>query len=118
MSSRDETRYMGNPKLPTTKAQFDYVSDGGVKLHHIDKSSKSLMHFASNFFYIIDSNYYLCKDVDTDMTSHKGHRTVEEGVKSIVFAATLPPNTNIKGEYIWEDSTVTSWVEENVNLFY
>ena len=56
MSSRDETRYMGNPKLPTTKAQFDYVSDGGVKLHHIDKSSKSLMHFASNFFYIIDSN--------------------------------------------------------------
>jgi len=56
--------------------------------------------------------------VDTDMTSHKGQRSVEEGAKSIVFAATLPANTDIKGEYIWEDSTVTSWVEENVNLFY
>lgn len=56
--------------------------------------------------------------VDTDMTSHKGHRTVEEGAKSIVFAATLPPNTDIQGEYIWEDSMVTSWVEEKVNLFY
>jgi len=56
--------------------------------------------------------------VDTDMSSHKGHMTVEEGAKSIVFAATLPPNTNIKGEYIWEDSLVTSWVEEKVNLFY
>jgi len=56
--------------------------------------------------------------VDTDMTTHKGHRTVEEGAKSIVFAATLPASTEIKGEYIWEDSTVTSWVEENVNLFY
>jgi len=56
--------------------------------------------------------------VDTDMSSHKGHRTVEEGAKSLVFAATLPPKTDIKGEYIWEDSTVTSWVEEKVNLFY
>jgi len=56
--------------------------------------------------------------VDTDMTSHKGHRTVEEGAKSIVFAATLPADTDIKGEFIWEDSTVTSWVEEKVNLFY
>ena len=52
------------------------------------------------------------------MTSHKGHRTVEEGAKSIVFAATLPSDTDIKGEFIWEDSTVTSWVEEKVNLFY
>jgi len=56
--------------------------------------------------------------VDTDMTSHKGHRTVDEGAQSIVFAATLPANTNIRGEYIWEDSSVTSWVEEKVNLFY
>eukprot|EP00092_Neocalanus_flemingeri_P062861 GFUD01075928.1.p1 GENE.GFUD01075928.1~~GFUD01075928.1.p1 ORF type:complete len:296 (+),score=89.31 GFUD01075928.1:63-950(+) len=56
--------------------------------------------------------------VDTDMTSHKGQRTVEEGAKSLVFAATLPSNTDIKGEYIWENSSVTSWVEEKVNLFY
>jgi len=56
--------------------------------------------------------------VDTDMSSHKGHRSVEEGAKSIVFAATLPPNTDIRGQYIWEDSTVTSWVEEKVKLFY
>ena len=56
--------------------------------------------------------------VDTDMSSHKGHRSVEEGAKSIVFAATLPPNTDIRGQYIWEDSTVTSWVEEKVKLVY
>jgi len=56
--------------------------------------------------------------VNTEMSSHKGPKSVEEGAKPIVFAATLPPNTDIKGEYIWEDSTVTSWVEEKVNLFY
>jgi len=62
--------------------------------------------------------FYFYRYVDTDMTSHKGHRTVDEGAQSIVFAATLPANTNIRGEYIWEDSSVTSWVEEKVNLFY
>ena len=56
--------------------------------------------------------------MNTDMSSHKGPKSVEEGAKPIVFAATLPPDTDIKGEYIWEDSTVTSWVEEKVNLFY
>ena len=39
--------------------------------------------------------------VDTDMSSHKGHITPEEGAKSSLFAATLPPDTNVKGKYIW-----------------
>jgi len=56
--------------------------------------------------------------VNTDMSSHKGPKSVEEGAKPIVFAATLPTNTDIKGEYIWEDCTVTCWVEEKVKLFY
>lgn len=56
--------------------------------------------------------------VDTDMTSHKGHWPVSRGVLPILFAATLPPDTKIKGEYIWEDSTVTSWTKEDVHLYY
>jgi len=56
--------------------------------------------------------------VATDMSSFKGHWSVEEGARSIIHAATLPPHTLIRGEYIWEDCNVTSWVEEQVNLFY
>jgi len=56
--------------------------------------------------------------VATDMSSHKGYISVEEGAKPIVMAATLPPQSKIKGEYIWEDGSITSWIEEQVNLFY
>lgn len=56
--------------------------------------------------------------IATDMSSYKGPKSVEDGAKPIIFAATLPPKTTIKGAYIWEDSTVTSWVEENVSLVY
>ena len=31
--------------------------------------------------------------VDTDMSSHKGPKTIDEGAQSTLFAATLPPNT-------------------------
>ena len=48
--------------------------------------------------------------VDTDMTSHKGPLTIEEGAKASVFAATLPPNTDVKGQYIWFDCSLVDWV--------
>jgi len=48
--------------------------------------------------------------VDTDMTSHKGHLTIEEGAKSSLFAATLPPNTEVRGQYIWSDCSILDWV--------
>ena len=47
--------------------------------------------------------------VDTDMTSHKGPLTPEEGAASSVFAATLPPGTEIRGKYIWLDCSVKQW---------
>ena len=48
--------------------------------------------------------------VDTDMSSHKGHITPEEGAKSSLFAATLPPDTNVKGKYIWHSCKQVDWV--------
>ena len=47
--------------------------------------------------------------VDTDMTSHKGSLTIDEGASSSLFAATLPPGTDIRGEYIWQDCSVVKW---------
>lgn len=48
--------------------------------------------------------------VDTDMSSHKGHLSPEEGARSSIFAALLPPNTDIKGKYIWRDCSIVDWV--------
>ena len=48
--------------------------------------------------------------VDTDMTSHKGPLTTDEGSVSSIFAATLPADTDIKGQYIWKDCSIVDWV--------
>merc|ERR1712004_930852 len=48
--------------------------------------------------------------VDTDMSSHKGILTIDEGAKSSLFAATLPPNTDVKGKYIWSKCQVVDWI--------
>ena len=47
--------------------------------------------------------------VDTDMSSHKGPLTPEEGAVSSVFAATLPPGTEVRGKYIWLDCSIKQW---------
>ena len=52
--------------------------------------------------------------VDTDMTKHMGQLSIDEGAKSSVWAALLPPKTDIRGQYIWEDCTVKDWVNERV----
>lgn len=48
--------------------------------------------------------------VDTDMTSHKGPLTPDEGAKSSVYCALLPKGTDLKGKYIWLDCQEVDWV--------
>lgn len=47
--------------------------------------------------------------VDTDMTSHKGPLTPEQGALAPTYCALLPKNTDIKGKYIWFDKTLSDW---------
>jgi len=49
--------------------------------------------------------------VDTDMTSHKGPLTIEEGAVSPTYCALLPADvTSPRGGYIWLDATIRDWV--------
>jgi len=48
--------------------------------------------------------------VDTDMTSHKGTLTIDQGAISSIFAAMLPAGTDVRGKYIWADCTLVDWV--------
>lgn len=48
--------------------------------------------------------------VDTDMTSHKGPLTIEEGAACPSYLALLPPNiSEPKGAYLWHDKRVVDW---------
>ncbi|XP_021378309.1 carbonyl reductase [NADPH] 1-like [Mizuhopecten yessoensis] len=47
--------------------------------------------------------------VDTDMSSHKGTKTIDEGADTLLYLATLPPNTSSpKGEFV-SDRTIGKW---------
>lgn len=49
--------------------------------------------------------------VDTDMTSHKGPLTPDQGAESSLYCALLPPNVKSpRGEFIWNDKTVAAWL--------
>jgi len=49
--------------------------------------------------------------VDTDMTSHKGPLSPEQGAMAATWLALLPPNTKSpKGDFIWYDKTIVDWV--------
>jgi len=48
--------------------------------------------------------------VDTDMSSHKGTLSVDQGAESAVYAALLPPITDIRGAYIWSNKMIVDWV--------
>ncbi|KAK2578951.1 hypothetical protein KPH14_011155 [Odynerus spinipes] len=51
--------------------------------------------------------------VDTDMTSHKGSLTPDQGAVAPIYCALLPKNTDIKGKYIWFDKTLSDWKKVN-----
>ncbi len=54
--------------------------------------------------------------VDTDMTSHRGPLTVDEGARASVFAATLPARTDVKGKLIWCDCSLQDWETKPFSL--
>lgn len=50
--------------------------------------------------------------VDTDMTSHKGPLTIEQGAEPLVYLALLPKGEQtVKGQYVWNDKTVKDWTQ-------
>ncbi|XP_015428855.1 PREDICTED: carbonyl reductase [NADPH] 1-like [Dufourea novaeangliae] len=50
--------------------------------------------------------------VDTNMTSHKGTLTPDQGAEAPLYCALLPENTDIKGKYIWFDKSLVEWTKD------
>lgn len=48
--------------------------------------------------------------VDTDMTDHKGHLTIEEGARPALYLAIEPHE--LKGKFLWYDLKVVDWLSE------
>jgi len=54
--------------------------------------------------------------VNTDMSSHRGPKTVKEGSEAIVMCALLPTDTEIRGQYVWDDCSLRDWVDARNSL--
>lgn len=54
--------------------------------------------------------------VDTDMSSHKGPLTIEEGSKAALYLSLEPHG--LKGQYLWHDSTVIDWYGPTIPAIY
>ncbi|XP_063835067.1 carbonyl reductase [NADPH] 1-like [Ostrinia nubilalis] len=54
--------------------------------------------------------------VDTDMTSHKGPLTIDEGAAAPLFLA-LDADDSVKGQYVWYDKQITSWEGETPSAY-
>ncbi|XP_046392019.1 carbonyl reductase [NADPH] 3-like [Ischnura elegans] len=52
--------------------------------------------------------------VDTDMTSHKGAISTEEGAVAPLYLTLLPPTNNKtpRGAYVWKDKTILDWTQK------
>lgn len=48
--------------------------------------------------------------VNTDMTNHRGPLSPDQGCQSSVKAALVPPNSEPRGRFIWEDCSIVDWV--------
>jgi len=48
--------------------------------------------------------------VDTDMSSHKGVLTIDQGAAAASWLALLPPKVSTpRGGYVWHDKTIVDW---------
>lgn len=51
--------------------------------------------------------------VNTDMSSGKGPLTVEQGARSAIYCALLPPNVpEPRGQFVWDDCQIIDWAAE------
>jgi carbonyl reductase 1 len=53
--------------------------------------------------------------VDTDMTSHKGQLTPEQGAQTPIFLALLPENSDGPKGAFWADQKIFDWADVKWN---
>lgn len=54
--------------------------------------------------------------VDTDMTSHRGPLSPDDGCQSSVKAALVPVGGEPRGQFIWSDCSIVDWVHDQKPL--
>jgi hypothetical protein len=96
-SSKNEY-YLGNPNLPNKHWKGEYTKD---MVHHLKKSKQNLLHFAENFFYIIDPDAgKVC--IELFPYQKRCLRTIRDNRKAILLASRQVGKTTVLTIYaLW-----------------
>ncbi|GIY08867.1 carbonyl reductase 1 [Caerostris darwini] len=102
-----------------TKAGVHEKNGWGNRAYCVSKIGINALTFIQHRKFLEDSRPDIVVNavhpgyVDTDMSSHKGVLTPEQGAEAPVYLALLPPNVETpRGEFVWNDKTVRSWIGE------
>lgn len=96
-SSKNEY-YLGNPNLPNKHWKGEYTKE---MVHHLKKSKQNLLHFAENFFYIIDPDAgKVC--IELFPYQKRCLRTIRDNRKAILLASRQVGKTTVLTIYaLW-----------------
>lgn len=96
-SSKNEY-YLGNPNLPNKHWKGEYTKE---MVHHLKKSKQNLLHFAENFFYIIDPDEgKVC--IELFPYQKRCLRTIRDNRKAILLASRQVGKTTVLTIYaLW-----------------
>lgn len=105
----------------------EFVSDAKAGVHEnngwgtsayvVSKVGMNALTFMQHLKFLKDSRADIVVNavhpgyVDTDMSSHKGPLTPDQGAIAPVYCALLPYNVESpRGQFIWYDKTVAAWL--------
>lgn len=94
------------------------IADGwGGSAYSVSKVAVSALTFIQDREYGPKGIFVNCVHpgyVDTDMTSHKGPLTIEQGAKGPLYLAIGDEKgpTDLKGVYLWYDCSIVDWYSE------
>ncbi|KAG8199461.1 hypothetical protein JTE90_000326 [Oedothorax gibbosus] len=98
------------------KAGVNEKNGWGIRAYSISKIGVNALTMIQHRNFLKDSRPDIFVNavdpgfVDTDMTSHRGTLTPDQGAEASVYCALLPPNVESpRGEFVWNDKTIRSW---------
>lgn len=115
--TEDELSSLMNKFVEDAKAGVNEKNGWGSSAYVVSKVGVTALTFLQHRCFSQDPDKDIVVNavhpgyVDTDMTSHKGPLTPDQGAESAVYCALLPPNVKSpRGEYIWNDKTIAQWL--------
>lgn len=97
----------------------------GSSAYNVSKNGVSVLSFIQQKRLLADDRKDIVINavhpgyVATDMSSHKGDWTVEQGADAALYLALLPEGeTNVKGCYVWKDRAIVEWAAADTPTRY